>query len=236
MPGQLPVRQLGSSMVKSTVFDENAAAYDSWFEENRPLYLAEIEAVKGFIPSEGMGVEIGVGTARFAAPLGIAIGVEPSPMMAELARQRGVEVLEGVAEALPFADGEFDFVLMVTVVCFLDDVSQAFREASRILKPQGVLIVGFIDRDSELGRRCSQRKEQSRFYRGATFYSVAGLETHLTEAGFAGFNYRQTLFPGQTADQPVAEGYGKGSFVVVRAIKIEEGFSDEGGNHPLSVD
>jgi len=223
-------------MTRNAVFDDNAAVYDSWFEENRPLYQAELEAVKGSIPSEGMGVEIGVGTGRFAAPLGITIGVEPSPRMVALARQRGVEVLEGVAEALPFADGVFDFALMVTVVCFLDDVTQAFREAYRILNLQGVLIVGFIDRDSELGRRYSQRKEQSRFYRGATFYSVAELETRLTEAGFAGFNYRQTLFPGQTADQPVAEGYGIGSFVVVRAIKIGEGISDEGGNHPVSAD
>lgn len=223
-------------MASTAVFDDNAAVYDSWFEDNRPLYQAELEAVKGFIPSEGMGVEIGVGTGRFAAPLGIAIGLEPSPRMATLARQRGVEVLEGVAEALPFADGAFDFALMVTVVCFLDDVTQAFREAYRILKPQGVLIVGFIDRNSELGRRYSQRKEQSNFYRGATFYSVAELETRLVEAGFAGFNYRQTLFPGQAADQPVAEGHGRGSFVVVRAIKIGEGISDEGGNHPLSAD
>lgn len=101
-------------MARTAVFDDNAAVYDSWFEDNRPLYQAELEAVKGFIPSEGMGVEIGVGTGRFAAPLGIAIGLEPSPRMATLARQRGVEVLEGVAEALPFADAVFDFALMVS--------------------------------------------------------------------------------------------------------------------------
>ena len=223
-------------MATTAAFDDNSAAYDTWFEENRPLYQAELEAVKGFIPSEGTGVEIGVGTGRFSVPLGIAMGVEPSPRMAELARQRGVEVLEGVAEALPFADGAFDFALMVTVVCFLENVTEAFREVRRILKPQGVLIIGFIDRDSELGRRYSQRKKQSRFYREATFYSVAELEMRLTRAGFAGFNFRQTLFPGQAAVQPVEEGYGKGSFVVVRAIKIEEGINDEGGNHPVSAD
>ena len=56
--------------------------------------------------------------------------------MAELARQRGVEVIEGVAEALPFAEETFDFILMVTVDCFLDDVTQAFREANRVLKSE----------------------------------------------------------------------------------------------------
>lgn len=72
--------------------------------------------------------------------------------MAELARQRGIKVLEGVAEDLPLAEASFDFAVMVTVVCFLSDVVQAFREAFRILKPKGTLVVGFIDRESELGQ------------------------------------------------------------------------------------
>ena len=204
-------------------FDTNAAAYDIWFDENQTIYQAELEAVKDFIPSTGTGVEIGVGTARFAAPLGIAIGVEPSPKMAELAKQRGVEVIEGVAEALPIADRTFDFALMVTVVCFFDNIAMAFLEANRILKPQGVLIIGFIDRDSELGQQYSQRKKQSRFYKEATFHSVSELETQLTVAGFADFIYRQTLFPGQSDVQIVKNGHGKGSFTVVRAIKSRSG-------------
>lgn len=126
-------------MTKTTSFDEAAAEYDAWFEKHRDLYLAELEAVRGFIPASGSGMEIGVGTGRFAVPLGIPIGVEPSPRMAELARQRGIEVFEGMAETLPFADCSFDFAVMVTVVCFLNNVAQAFREACRILNPTGHL-------------------------------------------------------------------------------------------------
>jgi SAM-dependent methyltransferase len=167
-------------------------------------------------------VEIGVGTGRFAAPLGISIGVEPSPGMAELARQRGIEVLEGVAEALPFADNSFDYALMVTVVCFLDDVAKAFREARRILKPGGTFVVGFIDRESELGRIYEQKKEQSIFYRDATFYSVSDLVVLLHKTGFVDFSYRQTLFPGEPTDVNVCEGFGTGSFVVIKTHKSEE--------------
>jgi len=204
-------------------FDTNAAAYDNWFDENQTIYQAELQAVKDFIPSAGTGVEIGVGTARFAAPLGIRIGIEPSPTMAELARQRGVEVIEGVAEALPIADRSFDFALMVTVVCFLDNIAIAFQEANRILKPLGVLIVGFIDRDSDIGRQYSRRKKQSIFYKEATFYSISELETQLIEAGFSDFIYRQTLFPGLSDVQTVKNGHGKGSFTVVRAIRSRSG-------------
>ncbi|MGB9082621.1 MAG: methyltransferase domain-containing protein [Desulfuromonadaceae bacterium] len=210
-------------MAKTTTFDEQAIEYDAWFEKHRDFYLAELEAVRSFIPANGSGVEIGVGTGRFAAPLGIHIGVEPAPRMAVLARQRGVEVLDGVAEALPFAAGSFDFAVMVTVVCFLDDIAQAFREACRILKPNGILVIGFIDRESDLGRQYSLRKEQSRFYSDAIFYSVSELEALLAKAGFYDFAYRQTLVPGETTYLTAREDHGSGGFVVIRARKAGGG-------------
>lgn len=206
-------------MTKTIPFDEQANDYDAWFEKHPDLYRAELEAVRSFIPASGNGVEIGVGTGRFAVPLGIPLGVEPAPRMAELARQRGIDVLEGVAEALPFAGDSFDFAVMVTVVCFLDDVALAFRETCRILKPDGILVIGFIDRESELGQQYSQKKEQSRFYRDATFYSVSEVEGWLAEAGFSSFAYCQTLLPGETTDLTIREGYGSGGFVVVQAHK-----------------
>ena len=60
---------------KIIAFEENVAEYDAWFENNRETFSAELEAIKGFVPSVGKGVEIGVGTGRFASSLGITIGV-----------------------------------------------------------------------------------------------------------------------------------------------------------------
>ncbi|MEA5115153.1 MAG: methyltransferase domain-containing protein [Geobacteraceae bacterium] len=206
-------------MAKTSAFDKQAAEYDAWFDRHCFFFRAELAALRSIVPATGHGVEIGVGTARFALPLGISIGVEPSPAMAELARQRGLDVREGVAEALPFGDESFDFALMVTVVCFLDDVDGAFREAWRILKPGGAFVVGFIDRESELGRIYEQKREQSDFYRDATFYSVNDLVMLLHEAGFSDFSYRQTLFPGEPTEVTVREGFGDGSFVVIKGHK-----------------
>ena len=47
------------------------------------------------------------------------------------------------AESLPFADSQFDFVLMFTTICFLDDIETAFNEVYRVLKSGGSLIIGF---------------------------------------------------------------------------------------------
>ncbi len=203
-------------------FDKNVPRYEQWFLDHPLAYVSELHAVRDLAP-KGSGVEIGVGTGRFAAPLGIKEGIEPSLAMAELARQRGVEVAVGVAENLPYGDAEFDLALMVTTVCFLDDIELAFKEVHRVLKPGGAFLVGFVDRESELGKGYLSRKDRSAFYKEATFYSVDEIVSQMKGAGFSDFQFRQTLFrpPDELEEvEPVREGSGEGSFVVVRGTKI----------------
>jgi len=114
--------------------------------------------------------------------------------MASLARQRGIEVVEGVAEALPFQDGSFDFVLMVTVICFLNDVEKALSEACRVLKPGGCIIIAFIDKNSPIGKTYEQYKNENVFYKEATFYSVEDVTGLLQSAGFKNLSFCQTVF------------------------------------------
>jgi SAM-dependent methyltransferase len=129
-------------MPKICSFEKYAGKYEAWFEKNPRVYEAELRAVKALIPTEGRGLETGVGTGRFAEPLGIKTGVEPSKRMRDFAQKRGIRVLNGMAEKLPFKDSKFDFALMVTTVCFVDDIIMALMEAHRVLYDRGVLIIG----------------------------------------------------------------------------------------------
>lgn len=203
-------------------FDRNVQQYEEWFVDNPLAYVSELRAVRELLPKNGQGIEIGIGTGRFSAPLGIGQGIEPSRLMAEVARKKGLTVDAGVAENLPYKDSAFDYCLMVTTVCFLDDIDLAFQEAYRVLKPGGSFIIGFVDKNSPIGRSYEQRKDKSPFYKEATFYSVDDLLVHLKEAGFLKFRFCQTLFgPLQDMLEPseVKEGFGEGSFVVIRAEK-----------------
>ena len=205
-------------MPKTKPFDEFSDAYDEWFEENAGLYEAELEAIRQLIPPpEFQGMEVGVGSGKFAVPLGIKIGVEPSKSMANKARKKGVRVLPGVAENLPFSDNRFGYILMVTTICFVDDILTSFREARRVLTPGGSIIVAFVDRESPLGKQYESNKEQNEFYKYATFFSTPEVLTYLEKAGFEIVKTRQTLIPGEST-KTILDGFEKGAFVVIKGV------------------
>lgn len=211
-------------MPRISPFEKYAEQYEEWFVENRWVYEAELRAVKAMLPVGGHGVEIGVGSGRFAEPLGIKIGVEPSKSMREIAQKRGIQVLDGVAEELPFDDAGFDFVLMVTTVCFVDNIRKALLEAHRVLSHGGFLIIGFVDRNSMVGQTYLDHQNENVFYKDATFFSVDELDELMDQAGFKDLTFKQTIFKTlsrTTRDEQVKPGHGEGSFVVIRGRKEE---------------
>lgn len=209
-------------MTRTDAFDKFALEYDDWFETHRVEYARELDAIRTLIPPRGRGVEIGAGTGRFSQPLKISLGVEPSAAMRNIAFRRGIKMTSGTAEALPIKDGVYDYALLVTTVCFLAKPEVAFKEAYRVLDDDGAIVVGLIDRDSRLGKKYEQTKTENKFYRDAHFHSVAAVRDALIKAGFGNLAYRQAILPGDAdgdSAPAVREGYGQGSFVVLRAEK-----------------
>ena len=208
-------------MPKTTAFDQNIGQYEQWFVKNHYVFESELLAIKKVFPGQGEGIEIGIGSGIFALPLGIKKGVEPSETMRQKAIGRGLEVINAPAEALPYDNNSIDYALMVTTICFVDDPVKSIQEASRVLKKGGSLIIGFVDNNSPLGKKYQQHKNQSVFYRDATFYSTEDLYHILQENNFVIEHTCQTIFGKMDAIKEIQEpenGYGKGGFVVIQAI------------------
>ncbi|OGX15003.1 MAG: SAM-dependent methyltransferase [Omnitrophica WOR_2 bacterium RBG_13_41_10] len=199
------------------VFDRYYQKYDAWYDKYKFAYLSELEAIKRVLPKKGKGLEIGVGTGRFAAPLGIKYGIDPSKKMLEIAKRRGVNVRLGYGEKLPFGNFTFDYVAIIITLCFVKDPLRVLNEARRVLRKGGKIIIGIVDKDSFLGR--FYHRKNSVFYKQAHFFGVKEITGLLRNAGLKGVSYLQTLFsfPENIASiENPRRGFGKGGFVVVK--------------------
>ena len=202
------------------VFDVCSKEYDEWYERNKFVYLSEIEALKRLVPKNGKGLEIGVGTGRFAKPLKISVGIDPSKNMLKIAESRGVKVFPGTGENLNFKNKEFDYVLLVITLCFVDNPDKVIAESKRVLKTRGKLIVGIVDKDSHLGALYLDKKRQGKtFYKEVTeFYSTKEVIALLKKHGFKNIVSFQTIFRPYKEVREVEnpkKGYGEGGFVVI---------------------
>ncbi len=205
------------------VFEECWEKYEEWFDKNKAVYESELEMLKEVTPKNKKGIEIGVGSGRFAYPLGIKDGVEPSKEMAKVAKERGINAVYGYAEKLPIKDEEYDFALIAVTICFVNDAVKALKEINRILKPNGEIIVAIVDKESKIGKEYLNKKEKGKFYKNVTFFSTQEIEEMLQQTGFEIKTVRQTLFGDSiktiNEKQPSKEGFGEGGFVAVVGVK-----------------
>ena len=209
-------------MPKTGPFEAYHHRYDDWFVRHAATYQSELLAVRTMLPWHGLGLAIGVGTGRFASPLGVQVGIDPTREVLNYAANRGISTVQAIAEALPFSDNSFDYALCVTTICFVDDATTMLSEAYRVLKPGGQLVIGFIDRTSKLGQHYQAHQAENVFYRDATFYSANEVEQLLIDTGFIEPVWVQTL--SKTLDEindiePLRAGHGQGAFVTVKAYR-----------------
>ena len=210
-------------MRETNPFESDYAEYDAWFDRYPNVYESELLAIRVVLPPPGEWIEIGVGSGRFASRLGIPIGIEPAEGIATLARQRGIEVIRGKAEALPLEEASVDAAFLITTLCFVDDIDRTFREVARVLRIGGHAIVAHIPRESRFGELYSGAPSKDRFFSRATLHTTRETCDAIEAAGLRIEQTMQTLTgsPDRANDriEPPSAGHADGSFVVVRAVK-----------------
>jgi ubiquinone/menaquinone biosynthesis C-methylase UbiE len=179
------------------VFDSMAKEYDSWFEkEGKIIFDIEVQALQQVVPlSSRPWLEIGVGSGRFALALKIDNGLDPSIELLKIAENRGINTLLGKGENIPFNNGVFGALFIITTLCFADSPSAMLKEANRILHKGGAMVLGTISPESPWGELYELKKRAGHhIYRHATFYRYAELENLLKNAGFSIEKVFSTLF------------------------------------------
>ncbi|MCF7886862.1 MAG: class I SAM-dependent methyltransferase [Candidatus Omnitrophica bacterium] len=201
-----------------SIFDKNFKKYDNWYDTNQFAYLSELELLKKIVPKEKRGLEVGVGTGRFAKELGTEFGIDPSLNMLKIAKKRNIKCVVAKGEKLPFKDNFFDYLIIIITICFTEFPAKVLSEAKRVLKKSGEIVVAIVDGDSFLGKFYQGKK--SIFYKEATFFSISEISELLKTQGFNNFSFYQTLFNFlnklEKPDNP-KKGFGEGGFVAIKA-------------------
>ena len=184
-------------------------AYGSW----RSTSLGAVtEGIEQRLILEMMGdlkgarvLDVGCGDGTLACAAAsrgaVVTGLDPDPAMVAAGRARPardgleVEFMDGRIERLPFADGSFDVVVAVTVLCFVADARAAVREMARVLRPGGRLVLG------ELGRwnlwaaiRRLRGWSGSPIWKAARFRTAGTLRALAEQAGLRTTTIRGAVF------------------------------------------
>ncbi len=148
------------------LFDASARGYDNSsgavFLRGGRWYRRRMLANAG-LRAGGAHLDVGSGTGLCAAiaqdligSTGRVVALDPSKGMLEVAKRRGVrEIVEGRAESLPFPDHSFDTVSMSYMLRHIDDLVLAFREARRVLKPSGRIVIFEVTRPASALGKCA---------------------------------------------------------------------------------
>jgi len=183
---------------KTNPFSRLAREYDAWFDspDGRDLFELERRAlVRLQAGRKGRWLEVGAGTGRFARSLGIAEGLEPAEGMSRLAVARGVRIVGGEGEHLPFRAGSYEGILFVVAICFLSDPAAVFRECRRVLKVGGWLVAGIIPAAGPWGREYARRARSGhRYYAGARFYDAGEIARMASAAGLVAAGAASCLY------------------------------------------
>ncbi len=177
------------------MFDRRTKEYDRWFE-NSPLFDIELSALHNLETEfDHPGLEIGVGSGRFARELLIDYGLDPAFNPLILAGGRGIEVIHARGESLPFAPDAMAAVYILFTLCFIADPLRVLEESFRVLWPRGHLILGFIPSTGPWGQYLQRKKAEGHpFYRYASFYDGKALAKILQDLFFSVVESRATLF------------------------------------------
>ena len=117
-----------------------------WYEGFRPaLKPEELDALQRLLGrGSGRCLDVGCGTGLATAALvelgWSAVGVDLSEDMLEVARGRGLEVIQGSADALPLGDGTFDAAVSVWTHTDVEDFSAVINEIARVLRPEAPVV------------------------------------------------------------------------------------------------
>jgi SAM-dependent methyltransferase len=149
----------------------------------QPFHSSRIDPIYWDIPDNVSILDIGCNSGEFmkrllAGKKGVTVkGIDLSETAVKVAQDKGLDVILGDGETLPFPDASFDYVVLMEVLVHTHDAKKLLSEVRRVLKTDGVLVGSSPLKDLELHIWDDQRLHR-------TYYTTAELHALLKETFF----------------------------------------------------
>ena len=153
-------------------------------------YARALNVLREFCPRQGRLLEIGCGPGLLLAHARTrgwdVVGLEPDPRFANFARAHyGFELIEALLPQARVPDCTFDAALLLHVIEHMPDPLADLRQARRLLKPGGMLVVETPRFDSLMFKLLGKRERSLNNWPGHIyFFTVPTLSRLLEKAGF----------------------------------------------------
>jgi flavin reductase (DIM6/NTAB) family NADH-FMN oxidoreductase RutF/ubiquinone/menaquinone biosynthesis C-methylase UbiE len=169
-------RDRSAARDKTTSFHELVDFFDRMaIEGPYAELLGELIKRAEPMPEGARCLDLGCGTGRACRDLAsrcrVIVGVDASAAMLDRARERArgeeltnVTFVEAQAAALPFPEGAFDRVIIANVLFYLADPVSALREAARVLRQGGRLLI--LEPSTALTRAAALEHSKAQSLRG----------------------------------------------------------------------
>lgn len=179
------------------IFDKEAKEYDNWYKSKLGEFVDKVETDSAFSlykPTPGMKIlDVGCGTGNFSiklAEMGCkVIGIDKSGEMLsqakEKAKKKGLDIEFHIMDIydINFPDESFDGVFSMAAFEFIKESKKAYNEMHRVLKKDGPLLIGTINRDSKWGELyLSKEFQENSVFKHADFKSMDDLKSLDIEA------------------------------------------------------
>jgi len=152
---------------------------EHWWFASRTRAL--LNMLDGVVPNHGRRIlDVGCGAGNMFHHLsryGSVVGLENNPKPIRIAHERGYDVRQGQAEAMPFAEASFDLVAALDVIEHCVDDDAVLRECRRVSAQGGLLVITtpalqwLWSQNDEINHHCRR-------------YSGQELRSKLAQAGF----------------------------------------------------
>jgi ubiquinone/menaquinone biosynthesis C-methylase UbiE len=186
---------------KKQLFDRWASSYDTLFPSVIYQAIHKRLLSKVDLPNRPNVLDLGCGTGRLLERLATefpdlrATGLDLSPQMLRVARQKNrhhprLIYVEGKAESLPFADGQFDAVFNTISFLHYSEPKQVLSEVARVIAPGGKFYLVDITSKSQVASELVAASPAR-----IRFYSPETREALGSDAGLVCLSHHYLLGP-----------------------------------------